>query len=272
MKINELSHIAGIHPETIRMYRKKGFLHPAKQENGYYDYTMEDYVSLIYLKKLREFNLSLDEAHTYEHSTDASELASILDKQESAIDREIEILKLKKRYVEIEKRHIRESFETSSYDVKIMQSIDDKIDLYDLSTSFGKPDDKTSFYLTSTPTIMIPKEVLNSADSSEIIRPKIGVGAYRYMLEKRKISIPKQANIIPNGIYISQTISLHDLNCISLSSLSPMISYSQKIHKQFVSDTTGYLIRIRYEQDRPVYDFRIRACIMVNDRKDPDTK
>ncbi len=40
MKINELSRITNIHPETIRMYRQKGFLHPQKQENGYYDYTM----------------------------------------------------------------------------------------------------------------------------------------------------------------------------------------------------------------------------------------
>lgn len=271
MKINELSRITNIHPETIRMYRQKGFLHPQKQENGYYDYTMEDYISLIYLRKLREFDLSLEEAYTYENCSDRAQLLSILDQQKEAIDHQIELLKLKKRYIDIEKRHIQESFDTTEEDIRLMQSIDDKIDLYDLHTWFGIPEDTTSFYLTSTPTIRISRNILNGPITDTVIPLEVGVGAYRYMLEKRKISIPEHVTIISNGICISQNITLQDFKTISIQQLSPMMSYSKKIKRPFLSDTTGYLIRIRYVNDKPVYDFRIRACIMMNDRKDPDT-
>ena len=46
MKINELSKLTAINTETIRMYRNLGFLHPEKLENGYYDYSMQDYATL----------------------------------------------------------------------------------------------------------------------------------------------------------------------------------------------------------------------------------
>ena len=50
MKITELSRISGVNAATIRSYRLKGFLHPVKEKNGYYDYTAEDLVSLAYLR------------------------------------------------------------------------------------------------------------------------------------------------------------------------------------------------------------------------------
>ena len=61
MHINELSKISGIHVETIRSYRMKGLLHPAKLDNGYYDYSLSDYVDLTYIRKLRNFSLSIDD-------------------------------------------------------------------------------------------------------------------------------------------------------------------------------------------------------------------
>ena len=69
MKINELSKITFIHPETIRMYRNMGLLHPKKLENGYYDYSTQDFVSLVYLRKLRVYNFSIEEIQEYEASS-----------------------------------------------------------------------------------------------------------------------------------------------------------------------------------------------------------
>ena len=34
MKIHELARLSGVNPETIRMYRQKGLLHPARLATG----------------------------------------------------------------------------------------------------------------------------------------------------------------------------------------------------------------------------------------------
>ena len=74
---------------------------------------------------------------------------------------------------------------------------------------------------------------------------------------------------VPNGKQISQTLSLTDFHSINLLSLKPMMSFAKEHGHTFISDTTGYLARIHYEHDQPVYDFRIRACIEKNPIIDP---
>ena len=44
-----------------------------------------------------------------------------------------------------------------------------------------------------------------------------------------------------------------------------MINYAKKLNKKFISDTTGYLVGVTYEDKDPVYIMRIRACIETND-------
>ncbi|MBO4914880.1 MAG: MerR family transcriptional regulator, partial [Oscillospiraceae bacterium] len=66
MKINELAKISRVNPETIRMYRNKGLLSPQRVENGYFEYSWDDYQNLLYIRKLRGMNLSLSTiSHTY---------------------------------------------------------------------------------------------------------------------------------------------------------------------------------------------------------------
>jgi len=53
MKIHELAHLSGVNPETIRMYRQKGLLHPARLANGYFDYSACNLYELMFVRKLR---------------------------------------------------------------------------------------------------------------------------------------------------------------------------------------------------------------------------
>ena len=59
MKINELAKMSNVNAETIRMYRNKGLLAPRQNENGYYEYSMEDLQALLHVRKLRSMNVSL---------------------------------------------------------------------------------------------------------------------------------------------------------------------------------------------------------------------
>lgn len=271
MKINELSRLTHIHPETIRMYRQKGFLHPEKLPNGYYEYSTEDYVSLIYLRKLREYDLSLEEADAFEHSVSRNRMVRLLDEKEASLSRMIDDMKMRRHFLRLEKRHIRESFDMPSSQVSVMQSIDEKIDCYDMDFLRSVPGaETTSFYLTSTPTLRIPKEILNGPVSNQVIPIQTGIGSYLYMLKKRKIEIPENAVRIPNGVCISQMISLSDLSSAPISLFAPMMDHARKLKKPFLSDTTAYLCRIHHKNGRRIYDFRVRACISVNEIVDPE--
>lgn len=264
MKIKELSDSTGVNPETIRMYRNMQFLHPVRLENGYYEYTQNDYVSLIYLRKLRELSLSLEEATTFEHTTSHNSLIDMLDEKDKEITKKIDDLYELRHYLSLEKRHILDTVTYETGKAWVMQSVDVKIDMYE---PFPLPDE--SFYLITTPTIFISKDVLNGEIKDETIPLKTGIGTYRYLMKKKHLPIPENAVIIPNGINIAEIVSLSTLEEISLQDLSPMIRHAKMLNRPFVSDATGYLLRIHHENGNRKYDFRIRACISINDIVDP---
>ena len=61
MKINILSGLSGVSSETIRKYRDRDLLRPrCNPENGYYEYSNADFLNLLYIRKLRGANLSLE--------------------------------------------------------------------------------------------------------------------------------------------------------------------------------------------------------------------
>ena len=65
MKIHELAHLSGVNPETIRMYRQKGLLHPARLANGYFDYSACNLYELMFVRKLRGSNLGLETIESF---------------------------------------------------------------------------------------------------------------------------------------------------------------------------------------------------------------
>ena len=81
MNIKQLSDITGVHIETIRSYRKAGYLHPLKRPNGYYDYSQQDLVSLFWVRKLRGYAMSMDQIHDFFYSDDPGNLLAILEER-----------------------------------------------------------------------------------------------------------------------------------------------------------------------------------------------
>jgi DNA-binding transcriptional MerR regulator len=224
MHIKQLSDITGVHIETIRSYRKAGYLHPSKLPNGYYDYSQQDLVSLFWIRKLRGYTMPMDQIHAFFFSDDPNNLLSILEEKKEFIRREITSMELAMRFIDLETRHITETVSSGINRAAMFQSIDDKIDIYSLKHRSAR---FRELYYCMTPTVHISKEILNGSLEDRMIPIRVGMGTYRYILDEHSFPVPNDAVIIPNGLNIQQQLILHNFNEISLSDLSPMITYAR---------------------------------------------
>ena len=267
MKINELSKLTAINTETIRMYRNLGFLHPEKLENGYYDYSMQDYASIIHLKKLRAFDFSLQDIHESEHLDSLEEYLSRFKKVEIELHKEIESIQKKIDFIHIEMEHVLSTMSTYDANVSLIQSVDTKIDIYPPfeTNQLVDPTTYSNYFLYTTTPIFISKDILNGDIKDEIIETNVGIGTYLSIYQKMHVEIPDNAITIPNGLCITQIVYMKDLTHINILDIAPMMNYAKKLNKKFISDTTGYLVGVTYEDKDPVYIMRIRACIETND-------
>lgn len=267
MKINELSKLTAINTETIRMYRNLGFLHPEKLENGYYDYSMQDYASIIHLKKLRAFDFSLQDIHESEHLDSLEEYLSRFKKVEIELHKEIESIQKKIDFIHFEMEHVLSTMSTYDANVSLNQSVDTKIDIYPPfeTNQLVDPTTYNNYFLYTTTPIFISKDILNGDIKDEIIETNVGIGTYLSIYQKMHVEIPDNAITIPNGLCITQIVYMKDLTHINILDIAPMINYAKKLNKKFISDTTGYLVGVTYEDKDPVYIMRIRACIETND-------
>lgn len=267
MKINELSKLTAINTETIRMYRNLGFLHPEKLENGYYDYSMQDYASIIHLKKLRAFDFSLQDIHESEHLDSLEEYLSRFKKVEIELHKEIESIQKKIDFIHFEMEHVLSTMSTYDANVSLNQSVDTKIDIYPPfeMNQLVDPTTYSNYFLYTTTPIFISKDILNGDIKDEIIETNVGIGTYLSIYQKMHVEIPDNAITIPNGLCITQIVYMKDLTHINILDIAPMINYAKKLNKKFISDTTGYLVGVTYEDKDPVYIMRIRACIETND-------
>ena len=267
MKINELSKLTAINTETIRMYRNLGFLHPEKLENGYYDYSMQDYASIIHLKKLRAFDFSLQDIHESEHLDSLEEYLSRFKKVEIELHKEIEGIQKKIDFIHFEMEHVLSTISTYDANVSLNQSVDTKIDIYPpfKKNQLVDPTTYSNYFLYTTTPIFISKDILNGDIKDEIIETNVGIGTYLSIYQKMHVEIPDNAITIPNGLCITQIVYMKDLTHINILDIAPMINYAKKLNKKFISDTTGYLVGVTYEDKDPVYIMRIRACIETND-------
>lgn len=273
MKIKELALMAGVNPETIRMYRNMGYLQPEKLKNGYYDYSVKDFATLARLRKFRELGFSLEEIGDLRKQEELSPLLMKLDMTEKRLEEDLKSLHEKIRYIHFEKSHILASQKILEFGkVSLEQSIDEKIDFYQPLEPEEFPifDTTKNHFFYTTISIFIPKEILNGPVEDKVIHTEIGIGTYKFIFDELNIDVSNRGIHVPNGLSISQVIQLENLNQMNILDLAPMMNYAKKMGKPFLSDTTGYLIDTYYENGKAVYLIRIRACVEENDIIHPD--
>lgn len=163
--------------------------------------------------------------------------------------------------------HVLSTISTYDANVSLNQSVDTKIDIYPpfKKNQLVDPTTYSNYFLYTTTPIFISKDILNGDIKDEIIETNVGIGTYLSIYQKMHVEIPDNAITIPNGLCITQIVYMKDLTHINILDIAPMINYAKKLNKKFISDTTGYLVGVTYEDKDPVYIMRIRACIETND-------
>ncbi len=263
MNIKKLSDISGVKSETIRLYRKLGFLHPSQNaSNHYYDYSREDLLNLLYIKKLRGSGLSLNAiGYTYEHSHIEDVLGSY-HKELEEIDRQIEILRQRRFALAMTLNHL-EEYRWNASGVTEIESMDEKLDCY-FDEHYDDPDfvcwiQNAVFF---TQTLGLKKEQLICPDEMPDYLPvKVGLGTYRNILQEQKIVLPEKHTSCPPGRYVTARVELAELGIIEKEQLMPMMQYIHEKGLQVDSDTTAFLYRIDYNREQPVFIFRLRVKV-----------
>lgn len=261
MLANELSKLTGTNIETIRMYRKKGFLKPTQdKENGYYHYSDSDVYVLMHLQLLRAQNISLAEIHRVFQSGDSVEIQKHLDDQIKALQDEITALERRLNILLSTKNHISNT-PTNSI-VKCIQVSDEKYDYY---STRQLPEVKRLCVKSLIPySIVLGFDCarLNETLVPEMLPLKSGIGIYRSDFQNGKVTPPPDGELVPTGAYLTAMISLRQFDAIDTSQLLSLRDYAREHRLLFTGKTTAYITHIDYSGSEPIFYFRLRAQVV----------
>lgn len=262
MKINELAKLSGVNPETIRMYRNRNLLFPTRNpHNGYYDYSLEDFMNLLYLRKLRKSNVSLESISRLNNSSHLAEVIDNYNQELASIEASIRQLQHQKSLLELTLNHLENCREIDGV-VQEIDSFDDKYDCYCL-------DDKTNpgvgIWLNHmemfTPTLKLLRSDLEQEKVPLHIPVQVGIGTYRHVLDNTSFPIPPKIDILPKGRFLTLTVRLKQLNYLPGNQIKPLLDYVAKHHLQFEGDTTAFLIRVDSTGKDRTFIYRLRIKI-----------
>lgn len=91
-RIHELAQLFGLCPDTLRYYEEKGLLHPARGENRYRMYGIQDVVTLNIIRSLRDLDLPTGDIRGYLERRTTAETLDLLDREEAVLDGRIRAL------------------------------------------------------------------------------------------------------------------------------------------------------------------------------------
>ena len=260
MKINEISKITGINSETIRKYRDMGLLNPKRsEENGYYDYSAEDFHNLLYIRKLRESDVSLERiAYTYNHA-DISDICSEFQKDMDKLESQIEMLRKRQDILRVTMDHF--EFYNSERDSVVTIDCMGKYDCYfDSLPASPAMQEWVKMPGLFTQVIGIEKKYLSSP-VPEVVPVRAGIGSYADILKSYNMEIPAEAVYFPAGRYATAYVSLTALDHIDGSQLRALVNYLEENNLTPLSDTTAFLFRVDKAGPKPAFIFRLRVRI-----------
>ena len=262
MKVKEMSQVTGISVETIRKYRERGLLHPrCNPENGYYEYSAVDFLNLLYIRKLRGANLSLDTiASTYtSHHTD--ELLDGYRSTVTSLQAQIEELQKKERLLRLHLEHLER--DNPPFDgIRLMEARAGKYDSY-----FGDaPIDPARVTWVKNmdlfiQVVCIAREYLTMKTLPERVPIRLGLGTYTDILKEYPLPIPADANYFPEGQYAAFFLTVEDPESIEGAQLAPIRDYLRRHHLCPETDTTAYLHRVDIRDNMTRFIFCVRVKV-----------
>ena len=258
MKINELAKISHVNAETIRMYRKKGLLLPAQNENGYYEYTGEDLQTLLFIRKLRGMNLSLPTiAYTCEHD-DVADIIAGFQQEYDAVEAQIVQLRKQQEMLRLHITHY-ESYLENARGVTEVDIPDDRYDLlFDEKRISPEMDRWLERIDLFTQGVHVPGSFLRGESRPSQIPVKLTVGSYLPILEEHGYPIPTCALYFPRGRYLTTKVVLGSKPFLDAAQLEPLVAYAKAHNYRLVGDGTAFLFRVDKSKNGPRFIYRLR--------------
>lgn len=106
-KIGEVAHIYGVTVETIRFYNKCGIIEPERSNNNYRTYKKEEVISMDYVMRLRDLDISLEKVKEITDIGDLNSLLEAVEDKEDEIRKQIENLENKVQIINSYKSKIK---------------------------------------------------------------------------------------------------------------------------------------------------------------------
>ena len=267
MKTTELARLTGLNVETIRKYRERGLLKPhCCPENGYYDYSATDFLNLLYIRKLRGANLSLDTIASTYAAPSADKLLDSYRATVRSLDEQIEQLRKKERLLRLHMEHLER--DTPSFeDVHLIEARAAKYDSY-----FDEEiiDPARTVWIKNMDlfiqVLSVSREYLICDTLPERVPIRLGLGTYTDILAEYSFPIPADAVYFPEGRYASFFLTVEDPESIESEQLLPIRDFLREQHLCPETDTTAYLYRVDNRGNVIRFIFCVR--VKVNEIKE----
>ena len=258
MKINELSKLTGVNPETIRMYRTSGLLTPQQLSNNYYDYSYDDMRDLLHIRKLRGAGLSLDNIkYMYTHDNHGEVYEAVKEEFE-ALSEKIEHLRSQQAMLKLTMDHYKVYMDNPDNVVELEVN-DDSYSIFpegNIDSTFIEWTKNISFM---TQSIRIPPESLFASPLPNEFPIQVGIGSYKAVLDENNIHIPDTAVLIPKGKYLTIWVTPESGTSISKKQILPLIKYADTHNYRLTGDTTAFMYRVDKSTGESKFVYRFRA-------------
>ncbi len=93
-KINEISKLYNIGPDSLRYYEKLGLLSPKRDTNGYRMYNLNDLYKITVIRDLRGLNFSMEQIKEYLHGQSLDNTLHLLEEEQKALRRQRRLLQI----------------------------------------------------------------------------------------------------------------------------------------------------------------------------------
>ena len=261
MNIKKICELTQTGKETLRLYREKGLLHPHKNpDNRYYDYSVHDLVTLLFVKKLRYFSLPLASIKALLNSESPQPIIEHYDDQIDELQQEIMQLQKKISHIKIARQHLINSLDL---DQKVRE-MDFKIYRYDVyDKEMVERLKNSAIYINSL--LIKEEDLLDEAGACPV---HLALGFDDSILSEYQLSITSGAIVTPPGHYLCTCIPIESFDVMDKGKLRHLFEYAKKKRYRIVGHLVSFLVHIDRREAGTVFYYRVRVRVEKMDGSD----
>ena len=265
--VNDLKKNLGINPETTRHYRNIGLIMPEKDpDNGYYYYSDWDAFQLLFIRRYRNMNFSIDDVQAIKDGVSTEDQLMSLKNRAEELERQIEALSIDLDHTRQICQYLEMTIRKQGT-VEIINWEDDFYALYLLGKGCRKP--KQILLLEwirmmpyTYPTISIPADQLNDFERTEPYDVQIGLACVDRVRKQKKIPIDDSVERIRGSLSVRTFITLDNPFDIRPYDIRAMLDYVREHNYRFAQHSTGWIMINDYSsgQMKCMVILRVAIC------------